>query len=109
MTALKGNNRERLISYGLPLLILLLFVATWEIVTLIFQIPRWLVPPPSAIAVALVNSAPLLFEHAIVTLGEVLIGFAIALSIGTLAALTMSYSRGLERGIYPWSSWPRSY
>ena len=101
MIAPKGNNRERLISYGLPLLILLLFVAIWEIVTLIFQIPRWLVPPPSAIAVALVNSAPLLFEHAIVTLGEVLIGFAIALSIGILSALIMSYSRGLERGIYP--------
>ncbi len=84
-----------------PALILLALLALWEAFARLFHAPAWLLPTPSAIGGELGHSWGLLWGHTLVTLEEVLIGFALALAVGILLAIAIAYSQLLERSIYP--------
>ena len=88
-------------SWAIPLLILLVLVAAWELWVQVGDVPKWQLPAPSAIARELVESRALLWDHTLVTLKEVALGFAVALAAGVLLATLIAYSRILERSIYP--------
>jgi ABC-type nitrate/sulfonate/bicarbonate transport system permease component len=76
-------------------------VGLWELWVQVGDVPRWQLPAPSAIARELVNSHDLLWNHTLVTLQEVLLGFLVALASGILLAIAIAYSRILERSVYP--------
>ena len=84
-----------------PAVIVLLALGAWEGYVRLFQVERWLLPPPSAIGAELVESRSLLLRHTWVTLEEVLLGFALALVVGIALAAAISYSRIVERSAYP--------
>lgn len=84
-----------------PALILLGIAAVWEIAVRLTDTPAWLLPPPSAVARSLVQDRQLLLEHALVTLTEVLAGFALAVAAGLLLALAIDASPALDRALYP--------
>ena len=92
---------KRLAIWFPPLLIMLAILGVWEAYVRIFDVQRWLLPPPSAIASTMVEIPGLLTRHTWVTLEEVLIGFSLALAGGILLATGISLSRTLERAIYP--------
>ena len=85
----------------LPLGILLLGFTVWEIAVRIDNTPRWMLPPPSAIARSFRDDRQLLFDNARVTLVEILLGFGCALVIGVAVGVAITSSRILERAIYP--------
>ena len=87
--------------WGASFLILVILLAAWEGWTQLAEAPRWQLPAPSVIARELFNSRALLWEHTLVTLVEVVLGFAVALSVGLLLAGGIAYSRILERAVYP--------
>ena len=84
-----------------PVLIMLAILGVWEAYVRAFDVQRWLLPPPSAIASTMGEIPGLLSRHSWVTLEEVLIGFSLALAGGILLAAGISLSRTLERAIYP--------
>jgi ABC-type nitrate/sulfonate/bicarbonate transport system permease component len=84
-----------------PAVIILLALATWEGAVRLFNVARWLLPPPSSIAAELVESRSLLLRHTWVTLEEVLLGFTLALVVGVALAMAIAYSRVVERAAYP--------
>ncbi len=73
----------------------------WQLAALTLQLPRWLLPSPTDIGTALFTSSDLLARHGWVTLQEVLVGFALSFLVGTTLAVAISYSRTLERALYP--------
>ena len=83
------------------LLIVLGILAVWEAYVRIFDVQSWLLPAPSAIGVALVEDAGLLWTHTRATLSEIVVGFALALLSGVLLATAIGMSRTLERALYP--------
>lgn len=85
----------------LPGLLLGLLLAGWEGWVRAAETPRWLLPPPSAVARTLIVDRALLLHHAGVTLREVLLGFALALVAGLLLAAAIDASRIVERAVYP--------
>lgn len=86
----------------LPPLALFAFVlAGWEIAVRAFGIPFYILPAPSRIAGVLVADRALLLGEAAVTLGEVMVGFAIAFIVGVMLALAIFSSRTVERAVYP--------
>ena len=93
--------RYRTYSWIVPLIILLVLVALWEIWIQLGDIPKWQLPAPSAIAKELVASWSLLLHHGYITLQEVLAGFLIALVSGLLLAAAIVRSKILERAILP--------
>lgn len=84
-----------------PLLLLVALGVVWEVAVRVNDTPRWMLPPPSAIAASFRDDWRLLLEHTRVTLGEVLLGFAIALVAGILTGVAIDSSRIVERTIYP--------
>ncbi|MGH2557602.1 MAG: ABC transporter permease [Thermomicrobiales bacterium] len=85
----------------LPGLLLTTTAAVWEITVRLRDTPRWLLPPPSAIARTLVDDRALLARHSRVTLEEIVLGFALALAAGLILAVAIDASVIVERALYP--------
>lgn len=92
---------------GNPLLRLLLLVvslAIWEVGVRIFQVPAFILPPPSRAIMALYRGgvSGIYLDNLWVTLGETLLGFA----LGSVAAFTLgtavAVSRPVEYFLYPY-------
>jgi NitT/TauT family transport system permease protein len=73
----------------------------WQSATYIFNIPGYLLPPPSEIAVDIARNWKLLINHAGVTTIEVIVGFVLSVFIGVPLAALFTYSSAFERAIYP--------
>lgn len=73
----------------------------WEFAVYGLAIPRYLLPPPTEVAVELVKRWPRVFEQALVTGEEILAGFLLAVVVSIPLALMISFSRIIERTLYP--------
>ena len=82
-------------------LTLLALVALWELLVRGFNIPGWLLPAPSAIALALTEWRDELVRHSLVTLYETLLGFALSIAISVPLAAAVVHSAILRNTIYP--------
>lgn len=83
-----------------PFLLILALLLGWELLAQGLSLP-YILPAPSAILLRIAADWELLLRHAAVTLGEVLLGFAVAFLMGIAAALLIFHSRILERALYP--------
>lgn len=86
---------------GPPALLLAAIVLAWELGVRAFGVPFYILPAPTRIAQLMVTDQGLLLSEAAVTLGEVLIGFAVAFLLGIGLALLIFSSRTVERAVYP--------
>jgi NitT/TauT family transport system permease protein len=93
--------RLALESYVYPTVTLVLLLAAWQIATVVGEIPPYLLPGPIAIVEEMINRSDILWKHGLVTLGEVVVGFALSVAVGIPLAVLISYSRVFERTIYP--------
>ena len=93
--------RSALRHYGPPTLIMLAALALWELVVRLAHIPEYLLPAPSQIAADLAADWPVLGPALLVTLREVLIGFAIAGVAGVGLAVLLHLSPVARRAVYP--------
>ena len=84
-----------------PTVTLLALVALWEILARWSGIPSWLLPAPSAIAEAMLDWRGELTLHFMVTLYEVLMGFALSIVVSVPLAVAVVYSPFLQNTIYP--------
>lgn len=84
-----------------PLLTFAALVLAWEIITVYFEIPAWLLPAPSVIAAAFVDWRSELLSHSLVTLYETLAGFALSIALAVPLAVAVVYSPFLRKSIYP--------
>ena len=75
------------------ILVAVVVIGGWEILIRLFNVPAFVFPTPSAIAVALVQSFPTVYPHFLITLGELAAGYAIGVTIGLLLAVA-----GQDRG-----------
>jgi NitT/TauT family transport system permease protein len=78
-----------------------LVVIAWEAGVDYFRVPDLLLPAPSAVVVGMITSAPVYLKHVWPTLAEILIGYAVALALGTLCGLVIAFSRLIGGAIYP--------
>lgn len=84
-----------------PLTLILLLLAVWEIVCRLWQVPIYFLPPPSAVAVSLVERAPVLAASAFQTFRMALQALAVAALLGGGLALAVSLSRAAEHAVRP--------
>ncbi|MBX9460934.1 MAG: ABC transporter permease [Brevundimonas sp.] len=76
-------------------------LAAWEIACRAFDLPPYLLPPPSAVASSLVARAPLLLSSAAVTFWMALQALVVASALGGGLALVVSLSRPAEQAVRP--------
>ena len=95
-----GERGWRLLA---PVLIGVLFLALWEAVVRLRNIPPYILPAPSAVALSLWNDGPSLLGSLLVTLRITLAALAAAALIGGAIALLFSRSRILELSLFPYA------
>ena len=93
--------RRSALHWSPAALIVAAIVGGWEAYVRVFDVQRWMLPPPSTIATTIGEDLAMLSRHTWVTLEEVLIGFSLALAGGVLLASAIALSRTLQRAIYP--------
>lgn len=83
-----------------PLFALAFFVA-WEAAVRLLAVPLYIAPPPSAVLWQLWRNLPRIAEYTLVTGGETLGGFLLAVALGVPLALAVAFSPFLRRTLYP--------
>ena len=76
----------------LPPLTFIIIVALWAAAVPIFKIPAYLLPGPGSVFSRVIADAPMLWNHSVVTLTEILLGFGLtvltAIPLGLVIALS---------------------
>jgi NitT/TauT family transport system permease protein len=87
----------------LPVGVLVLGLALWEMVVWLKAIPPYVLPPPSLVLGTLLSDWPVLSDALAVTLITTFQGFALALVGGIGLAVLFNQSRLLEYALYPYA------
>lgn len=81
--------------------VVIISLLLWELMVWIFQVPKWLLPPPSRVIQTLYQDRNLLLGHTFTTLIETLSGYSLALILAVLIALLMDASSFIRKTFYP--------
>ena len=96
------TQSQRMLHGALPTLILTAgLLLVWEIITHVFQVEAFVLPPPSAIFHELISQQALLASAALVTAEEIVYGFLLSTVVGVLMALLVVRFDWLGRAVYP--------
>jgi NitT/TauT family transport system permease protein len=94
-------RRQRIESFAYPAAALVLAIAAWELIILIFNIQAYLLPSPAAVYSSLTGQASYLASESVPTIEEVLLGFAVATVVGISMAVAIVTWRPFEKAVYP--------
>jgi NitT/TauT family transport system permease protein len=92
---------SRLATLAAPIVLTAALLGIWEGAVRALGTPAYILPPPSAVAQALVDNAPLLLSSAATTLGMALGALAIASVTACVIALLIALSPLLESAVQP--------
>jgi len=84
-----------------PLLVVAGLLGLWQTIVWLTGVPPYLLPPPLAVAATIGAKAPLLLDHAWITLVEILLGLLGGVLIGALSALAMAFLPPLQPWLLP--------
>jgi NitT/TauT family transport system permease protein len=96
-------NGERVLRFALPVVVLALGLAVWELVVWIREVPPYVLPAPSLILRTLVSDWGLLSHSLLVTLVTTCEGFLLAATGGVGIAILFNQSRLVEYSLYPYT------
>ncbi len=99
----RGNFDARLIRVLLPVVVFAAFLAAWETVVRMNDIPPYVLPAPSAVFATLISDWGVLSQSLLVTLLTTLEGFVAAAVGGIALALLFNLSRWLEYSLFPYA------
>jgi NitT/TauT family transport system permease protein len=98
-----GGNGLRLVRILLPIVVLAIGVAAWELVVRVNNIPPYVLPGPAAVFQTLVSDWPILSRSLLATLQTTLEGFVAAAVGGIVLALLFNQSKWLEYSLFPYA------
>jgi putative hydroxymethylpyrimidine transport system permease protein len=88
-------------NYAPAASLVILAIATWEILCRLLAVPSYLWPEPSVIARGFYDDLGLLNSATWITVREVVYGFAIAIGAGLGIGVALHLSATLKRAVYP--------
>jgi NitT/TauT family transport system permease protein len=97
------DRRDRVLRVVLPVIVLALSLAVWEMVVRLASIPPYVLPAPSLILQTFVADRALLTQSLLVTLITTLEGFLLAAIGGVGLAVLFNLSRLVEYSFYPFA------
>lgn len=94
-------ERRSRTGWLVPALVAVGCFVLWQGLVDLFAVPIYLLPPPSAVAVKMVDDFGYFLVEAIPTMTAIALGFACAILVGVPVATLMVYSSGFRRAISP--------
>lgn len=76
-------------------------LGVWQVVVWASGVPRFILPGPARVGASLWDHAPLLWEHARFTAGNLLIGLCAGVALGVVTALNLALSPGARLLLRP--------
>lgn len=89
-------------EYSLTVIALVVVLLAWEVAVRVGRIPAFVLPAPSAIGARFAADLALLRLHTLVTVHEILAGYAVAAVTGLAIAVLIVQFKTFERVVYPW-------
>jgi NitT/TauT family transport system permease protein len=97
-----GSSSTTRFEIAIIIAVAILIIGCVEATLRLFEVPHYILPPPSAIATALVTEFPLIAPHLGYTLVELFSGFAIGASIGLILAAVITQFPFAEKIVAPY-------
>jgi NitT/TauT family transport system permease protein len=97
------ESRDRVLRIALPVVVLALGLAIWELAVRIEDIQPYVLPAPSLIVRTLIDDWVLLSQSLLVTLATTVEGFLLAAVGGVGLAVLFNQSRLVEYSLYPYA------
>lgn len=88
-------------EYWISVTSVIVAVGAWEIAVRFLEVPKFLIPTPSAILAALVRWWDILLWDTWITFLETIFGFVAGSLVGLVVAIGIVFSRVLEKIVYP--------
>ena len=95
-----GGHRTKL-EVAVIILIAVAIIGGTEFLLTVFKVPQYVLPKPSQIVTALFTEWKFLWPHLLITLFELLVGFAIGGSIGFVLAAIITQFPFVEKVVTP--------
>ena len=92
------NWKENILA---PLVFTLVLLLLWEIACRVFSLPATVLPTPTAIAKAMVQYWPAIWENSLQTLMTTLLGFGLAIVFGLVLGVGIGWSKMIYGALYP--------
>ncbi|MBW1997457.1 MAG: ABC transporter permease [Deltaproteobacteria bacterium] len=89
-------------DYYVAILSFLVIIILWQVLVTVFRVPDYLLPTPWVILKGLKADLGLFSPHIRMTLIEILVGYVLAVVLSIILALGVTYSKFLEKLIYPY-------
>lgn len=102
LTTLTRARRRNLFEIAVILLVACFIIGGAELLIFAMEVPQYVLPRPSQIAVALVTEWGFLQPHVLVTLYELAFGFAIGASFGFVLAAVITQFPFVEKIVTPY-------
>jgi NitT/TauT family transport system permease protein len=100
--ALMSGSTRSAFEIAIIILVAVAMIGGAELAIRLFEVPLYILPPPSAIGAALISEWPFLWPHLVTTICELLIGFTIGASIGFVLAAVITQFPFAEKIITPY-------
>lgn len=84
-----------------PLIVAIGLLLLWQAIVLITDAPKFILPSPLQVFDKIVLHHDLLFEHGLVTLAEILLGFFFGVLLGLFSAFLLIWYRSLRGWMLP--------
>lgn len=97
----KTGRRWRWPSSLDSVILALVLLVCWEVAVTVGEVPAYLLPPPSTVLMRIITDYQSLFMHSMVTINEVVVGFALAIVVSIPLAAVLAQFRAAERALYP--------
>ena len=99
---------EQLVELGRtswpPVALFVVFILGWQAVTVVFKVPRYLLPAPTdIIEVVQTEKGLILLDAMRTTFLSAILGYFLAIAVGMVAAIVMTQNKLLERSLYPYA------
>jgi NitT/TauT family transport system permease protein len=85
----------------LPLAALVMLLAVWQAAAVLFDVPSYLLPAPTAILAAGYAIRGAIVIHTLVTLETILAGFAVSVIVAIPLGIAVSINRIVSEALYP--------
>lgn len=97
----KQASKQGLSAMMRILISLVIILALWKGIVVIFEMPSFILPAPEAVFVKLIARHDVLLKHTWVTSQEILLGLLLGLSMGLFFALQMLLFQPVKRWLLP--------
>jgi NitT/TauT family transport system permease protein len=97
----RTTPQPRRVALPYALLTLLALLIIWQLATVLFALPAYLLPSPLRIVQQIQRDWLLLISHGWVTLLEIVAGFIVSVLIGVPIAIWVTYSKAFDEAVYP--------